>query len=61
MGKVDIREKVLFFQVLIAIQLNRHVRIRVSDHVYAMVRSGVHGQVDNQAYVQAYAQIVRGV
>ena len=33
MGKVDISG-------LIAIQLNRHVRIRVSDHVYAMVRRG---------------------
>jgi hypothetical protein len=53
MGKVDISG-------LIAIQLNRHVRIRVSDSVYAMVRRGVYSRVDDQAYVQAYAQIVRG-
>ena len=53
MGKVDISG-------LIAIQLNRHVRGRVSDHVYAMVRRGVYSRVDDQAYVQAYAQIVRG-
>jgi len=54
MGKVDISG-------LIAIQLNRHVRIRVSDHVYAMIRSGVFGRVADQAYRQAYAQIVRGI
>ena len=54
MGKVDIGG-------LIAIQLNRHVRIRVSDHVYAMIRSGAFVQVSDHVYRQAYAQIVRGI
>lgn len=38
MGKVDISG-------LIAIQLDRHVRIRVSDSVYGQVRERVYAQI----------------